>query len=740
MRLPRHLLATPTKSNGKDGRTVPSAVMFVERTRGDDINKNVNETNLEDGIQSIIRFNGPKPQGDNDDTKEERSLAAWVGEAAIRQRYNLQEAEDEKKIPASTATTATLVRSVKRILGKRFDELSPDLVRSLPLELIQGADEACDDFVRVPGEEDQNFDSSDDDDLNKYVRVRVVTYRDQSSETLNASDDGDDTKSSSLSVSPVQILAVILQSIRLAANEYLKQPSVRRKRMEVPGGKGMFFSTTEVKNVVVGVPAHFSSTQRQLVQRACRMAGFQGQISTLMESTAAAMAYGLSFNAPVAESTDMDGNENGSSNHQTILVVDMGGGTTDITIASRESVNDRNHREASSSSTGYTVVVTEGDAQLGGDDMDQAMLEYVVGEIQNATKKNVEKILSISDRRSLLRSCRTAKEALCDDEAKLSQVEVDYQNRKVVITQADFQSIISPWIERARALVQTAVRRFQGTPISDDEDHTHKTISEVVLVGGATRVPAVRTMLQDVFPKVELCTSLDPMGSVAQGLAIHAAFLSKDVPIHLLKSALMLDSIPHAIGVQVGGRNEDVSIVDRRKNFIPILKRNARLPAFGSAKFVLADVRQPGVTIRAVEQIGEKEEEYALEPMSKEDFTFMLRRLPEEELQELSERTIEVGMKVDTDGKFIVSIFDELDPEQVRKKERFLRLKDNKEGDADAVFGELSYMTELVMAETEFTTEQWLLLAGTIGMFIFYIAIKIAFAEPPNGEDGARIL
>ena len=726
MRLPRHLLATPSECNGKDGRTVPSAVMLLQKSSGgNDSNGDGDESNVEHGIDSIIDLN--QPTNRKDKSKGENLLSAWVGEAAVRRRIDMNEDEAAKKIPASTATIATLVRSVKRILGKRLDELSPELVRSLPLELIQGSDEVNDGFVRVPGEDEETFDTNDDNDLFKFVRVRVTPYNKDISWALSAVNDGDnDMRPSSLSVSPVQILAVILRSIRLAAKHYLMQPKTRRKNMKMPGGKGVYFSTIEVKNVVVGVPAHFSLLQRQLVQRACRMAGFEGHVSTLMESTAAAMAYGLSLTSPTT--LDEDETEDGSSSHQTVLVVDMGGGTTDITIATRESADRQT--QADPLSSGYTVVVTEGDAQLGGDDLDQAILEFVVGEIERATKKKGGTVLSLRERRALLRSCRTAKEALCDGEANLSEVEVEFQRRKVLVTQGSFRSIISPWIERAQKLVETAVRRFQDTPMSN------KNISEVVLVGGTTRLPAVRSMLNGMFPKVELCTSLDPMGSVAQGLAIQAAFLSKDVPKHMLKSALMLDSLPHAIGVQVGSDDGR----DGQLKFIPILKRNARLPAFGSATFSLANVRQAGVTIRAVEQIGEGNE-LVFEPMAKEDFTFMLRRLPEEELSKLSERSIEVGMKVDTDGRFIVSIFDEKDPEQVRKKQRYHQLKEkNGSGNSDDVFGELSYMTDLVLDETEFTMEQWLLLAGTIGMFIFYIAIKIAFAEIPNEEDGARIL
>lgn len=93
----------------------------------------------------------------------------------------------------------------------------------------------------------------------------------------------------------------------------------------------------------MGVPAHFSSTQRQLVQDACRLAGFTGHVSTLMESTAAAMAYGVSFNTPDNAISNNNRDDDAKQqdwkqqqHHQTILVVDMGGGTSDVTIANKE--------------------------------------------------------------------------------------------------------------------------------------------------------------------------------------------------------------------------------------------------------------------------------------------------------------------------------------------------------------------------------------------------------------------
>jgi hypothetical protein len=126
-----------------------------------------------------------------------------------------------------------------------------------------------------------------------------------------------------------------------------------------------------------------------------------------------------------------------------------------------------------------------------------------------------------------------------------------------------------------------------------------------------------------------------------------------------------------------------------------------------------------------VEVNGSNDTTIQYEPMAKEDFTFLLRRLSKKEIDEMQNRTIEVGMKVDAQGQFMVSIFDEKDPEQVRKRERFQKLSDDK----NAV-GELSYITDLVLAESGSSMEQFLLFGTFIGLFVLYIAVKMAFNDP----------
>jgi molecular chaperone DnaK (HSP70) len=295
----------------------------------------------------------------------------------------------------------------------------------------------------------------------------------------------------------------------------------------------------------------------------------------------------------------------------------------------------------------------------------------------------------------------------------------------VTISEPQFEQLLEPWLDRAERLIRNALEEFQKHhDLLQPHSSSAPEIKEVILVGGTTRIPAIQKRIQSLFPNVELCTSLNPMSSVAQGLAIQAALQSKIVPLHQLQSALMLDCVPHAIGVELPDGS-----------FLELVARNAPLPARGSATFVLADNAQAGVTIRAVEQIvgsntADTTNQYYYEPMAKEDFTFLLRRLaPDDDGQLEDSRSIEVGMMVDTDGKFIVSIFDLLDPEQVRKKERFEKTAGGKE-----VVGELGYIADLVWAEAGTTMEKCLLFGTLIGLVVLYIAVKVAFSELGIGE------
>ena len=329
--------------------------------------------------------------------------------------------------------------------------------------------------------------------------------------------------------------------------------------------------------------------------------------------------------------------------------------------------------------------------------MDLAVLQVVM-------KKLKLRNLSNEQRRHLLVSCRTAKEALCgtDDNPAVSNVKIQWETISTIITQEDMNTAIAPWMQQCHNLVMTAIQNTVQQPSN---------IGDVVLVGGATRVPAVRTMLHGIFPNIqELCTSLHAETAVAQGAAIQAAIQSQEVPLSYLKSCMMLDALPHAIGAQVGDNL-----------FIEILQKDMQLPAMGYATFELANAEQAGVTIVAVEHTGKG----VLELVG--EFTFLLRRLSKRELEELKDgkRTVDVGMTMETSGKFICSIFDEKDPEHLRKREKYQR--QNEKGSA------LEYR-EFIKDDDGIPIS---LILSSIILFLLYVGAKLAFHEP---EANTRIL
>ena len=582
---------------------------------------------------------------------------------------------------------SSVLRSVKRLLGKRLEDLDPAWIESL------------DYGVQSQSEERRDLEN----DLQLLVRT--------------------DSKTETVNMTPQEVLAIELKAIREACQTYLDKYRIK-KNLKVPGGEEN--GNAMVNNVVVGVPAHYSQRHIGLMKEACREAGFCGYVGTCSESTAAAIAYGLTLQ----ERNKSNASKKLKNGGPTIMVVDMGGGTTDITIASSRTnlpVPCSDSDNAKDLSSSYKVLVTLGDDHLGGDDIDDAIMEYCLSQNQNGQE------MRRTRSESLKLVCRKAKESLCRlEDPSLSEkiligclnhddgdnnYTTETKSQEVVITQEILNTIIlDPWLQRARDLIITARNQLRESTTTAD-----LVIDEVILVGGTTRVPAVRRMIQDIFPGLELSSSLNPMSSVAQGLAIQAAILSKKVPMHELKSAMMLDCVPHAIGVEL-------TSIDRtqQNRFVEIIPRNTLLPATGSATFILATKHQAGVTVRAVEKVGPN----TYEPINKEDFSFVLRKLPDLQLDKISERAIQVGMKLDTDGRFVVSIFDENDPEHVRKKDRYERAK---KGD---VVGELDYIKDMILAEsTDITKEQVTLTIALISLFVLYIAIKIAFTDPLENNN-----
>jgi molecular chaperone HscA len=297
-----------------------------------------------------------------------------------------------------------------------------------------------------------------------------------------------------------------------------------------------------VGGAVITVPAYFDDAQRQATKDAARLAGLE-VLRLLAEPTAAALAYGL------------EKKQNG-----TFAVYDLGGGTFDVTIL----VLDDGV---------FQVRSTGGDSQLGGDDMDRALAHELLAKLGFDEPRQTPQLV-----RLVLDEARKGKHALTVKES--IDAEVPGQKR-VPVTRARFEALIRPLLERTGAACRRALKDAGVAPVELDG---------VIVVGGATRVPAVRRYVAEVFGKEPLA-DIDPDQVVALGAAIQADLLAGD---GLSEEILLLDVTPLSLGIEVGG-----GVVDK------LLPRNSTMPCAQRAEYTTQRDNQTGFEIHVLQ--GERE-------------------------------------------------------------------------------------------------------------------------------------
>ena len=661
-------LARPPPDGGKSGKIVPSAVLFT----GDDGDNKV-------GFDAISHL--------RDDGK------------------NIDNAECD--------ASAALVTSFKRVVGmtsrqaKELQLSDEEFWDSLPFQaVIMDHDENNE--IQKAEQSNDGLESSQDGVLDVLGDVNNVTHAQSTQQT--GKKEGVAIRIRTLKskrerlVAPLDVTTTLLQSIRIAANEYLT--GKKRSKIVAPGMSPDCDTTTNtqplMENCIIGVPAHYSVVQRKNIQMAAKEAGFSGYVGVMTESTAAAMAYGLfvSPNVTSISSSDDEG--------KTILVFDMGGGTTDVTIAKMDS--------GESDAVQFRVLATAGDRCLGGDNVDELLARFVWKRIDSSS--DVKSSWKASEHQELVRQCRCAKEELCgsDDTDSSGDVTIAYQGTELRITRTDFDQAIQHIVDRAEHVIDEALSALKSQASTTS-------IHEVVLVGGSTYIPTIRTMLRRKFPPPvppDLCTSISAETAVSQGLAIQAALVSGLVPLFELRNAMMLDTIPHSIGVWVCcGSNaanqappyETGDFIEAKEgvagHFVPILEKDTTLPAKGSTTFELANADQHGVSVVAVEHIGQ--DQYQCMGV----FSFLLYRLEDCD----NKRKIEVGMVLKESGQFVVSIFDEKDPEHREKGRKHLESKG---------------LTDYELEEKEvksYSGNEIGLILFCVAFFVLYIAVKVLFND-----------
>ncbi len=333
-----------------------------------------------------------------------------------------------------------------------------------------------------------------------------------------------------------------------------------------------------VGGAVVTVPAYFDDAQRQATKDAARLAGLE-VLRLLNEPTAAALAYGL------------EKRTNG-----TFAVYDLGGGTFDVTILLLDDGV-------------FQVRSTGGDSQLGGDDMDRALARELLAALGFDEQRQTPQLI-----RLVLDEARRAKHAL----TTLDEVEAEVPGQKrVKITRARFEELIRPLLERTGLACRRALK---------DAGHKPADIDGVILVGGATRVPAVRRYVAELFGKEPLA-DIDPDQVVALGAAVQADLLAGQ---GRTDDVLLLDVIPLSLGIEVGG-----GVVDK------VLPRNSTTPCVARATYTTQEDKQTGFEIHVVQ--GEREMVADNRSLAR----FTLKGIPP---MPAGMARLEVALHVDADG------------------------------------------------------------------------------------------
>ncbi|SPM45050.1 molecular chaperone HscA [Orientia tsutsugamushi] len=362
-------------------------------------------------------------------------------------------------------------------------------------------------------------------------------------------------------ISPIEISARIINQLKLQAEQYFNQ---------------------KIKKAVISVPAHFDDTARNSIKQAAIIADLE-VLRLISEPTAAAYSYGL------------DKGSNGI-----YLVYDFGGGTFDVSLLKIKNKI-------------FQVIATGGDNQLGGNDIDYLIRDYLCNKLTlNQDHFSTEFLVLITEH------CKIAKEHLTNNEFFNQTIKYNGKNLKLHITRTEFEQVISNIISQTIHITNQVI----------EESKVSEQLKGIILVGGSSNIPLIKKLLKQTF-KVQILSDLNPETVVATGAALQAENLTSS------NQHLLIDVVPLSLGLEVMGGITEI-----------LIPRNSPIPIAITKKFTTYANNQTAINFHIVQ--GEREIAADCRSLAK----FTLSNLP---LGPAGSVSVEVTFAIDADGLLFVS-------------------------------------------------------------------------------------